>query len=117
MIDVIDISGNLMDEMARLNQSFGIGIINLKANPFESEILFKSNYKELDYTTIDKLCVVNKDFENFIRKTSEILDSPNKYLEATKKAFNEYCDDYFDTDGDFLIKQHCFDTNIPSEEN
>ena len=32
----LEISDNLKDEMERLNQSFGIGIIELKSNPYES---------------------------------------------------------------------------------
>jgi hypothetical protein len=49
--------------MARLNQSFGIGIIELNANhqskvpiPYFVTWIFK---------TIDKLCKMNKDFEKF----------------------------------------------------
>ncbi len=34
-----EISDNLYDEMYRLNQSFGIGIIELDANPYQSKIL------------------------------------------------------------------------------
>ena len=44
-----------MSEMERLSQSFGIGIIELSANPYESKILFTANFKELDFKTIDKL--------------------------------------------------------------
>lgn len=45
----------LLDEIKRLNQAFGIGIIRLSGNPFESEIVFPAKYKELDFITIDKL--------------------------------------------------------------
>ena len=61
-----EISDSLDEEMERLNQSFGIGIIKLKANPYESKILYQSKYKELDFKTLDKLCKINKDFETFI---------------------------------------------------
>ena len=36
-----DINSSLFDEMERLNQSFGIGIVELKANPYRSRICFK----------------------------------------------------------------------------
>jgi hypothetical protein len=55
--------------MERLNQSFGIGIIKLKPNPYESKILYQSKYKELDFKTLDKLCKINKYFEEFIEQT------------------------------------------------
>ena len=61
-----EISDSLDEEMERLNQSFGIGIINLKANPYESKMLYQSKYNELDFKTLDKLCKINNDFETFI---------------------------------------------------
>lgn len=112
-----EISSNLKEEMERLNQSFGIGIIQLKANPFESEILFPAKSKELDFKTIDKLCKVNDDFEKFISETNNILEAPDTYLESKKKEFEKFCDKYFTTDSQ--SEKHCKDKNIPigNEEN
>jgi hypothetical protein len=42
-----EISASLADEMAKLNQSFGIGIIELNANPYQSKILYQAKYREL----------------------------------------------------------------------
>jgi uncharacterized protein len=47
-----EISDSLNEEMERLNQSFGIGITALKANPYESKILFQPKYKDLDFKTL-----------------------------------------------------------------
>lgn len=109
-----DINSNLKDEMERLNQSFGIGIIELKANPYESEILFPSKYKELDFKTIDKLCEINKDFEKFIEQTETLLIATERYVKGTKKEFEEFCDEYFKTDSE--IEKYCKEKNIPTEE-
>lgn len=109
-----DINKNLMDEMERLNQSFGIGIIQLKANPYESDILFISRYKKLDFKTIDKLCIINKDFEKFMSQTESLLSANEKYVNAAKKEFEEFCDTYFETDSD--IEKYCKENNIPWEE-
>mgnify|MGYP000244466976 FL=1 len=109
-----DISKNLMDEMERLSQSFGIGIIELSANPYESKILFTADFKELDFKTIDKLCEINKDFEKFINQTETMLIAPDKYLKGTRKEFEEFCDTYFATDSD--IEKYCKEKNIPFEE-
>lgn len=59
---------DLKDEMRRLNNAFGIGIIKLDANNIEqSEILFSAKTKEyLDWDTIDRLTRENPDFEKFI---------------------------------------------------
>ncbi len=38
-----EISDNLIDEIERLNQSFGIGVIELNANPYKSKIYINQN--------------------------------------------------------------------------
>ena len=109
-----EISRNLMDEMERLNQSFGIGIIELSGNPYESKILFQPKYKELDFKTMDKLCEINPEFEKFIGQTETMLIAPEKYVKGTRKEFEEFCDDYFKADSE--IEKYCKAKNIPYEE-
>ena len=109
-----EISKNLMNEMERLNQSFGIGIIELNGNPYESKVLFQPTYKELDFKTIDKLCEINTEFEKFIGQTETMLIAPEKYVKGTKKEFESFCDDYFKTDSE--IEKYCKEKNIPLEE-
>ena len=106
-----EINSSLMDEMERLNQSFGIGIIELKANPYESKILFQSKYKELDFKTIDKLSKVNKDFERFIVFVEKILTANEKYIQASKKELIDFCDKYLTSDVE--IEEYCKKKNIP----
>jgi len=112
---VFDISQNLYDEMERLTESFGIGVIELKSNPYESEVLFQSKYKELDFKTIDKLCEINKAFEKFILKTETMLIATDRYIEASEKEFEEFCDEYFISDTQ--IEEYCKTYNIPFEES
>ncbi len=64
----IDINTNLYQEIERLNKAFGIGVIKLSANPFESQILFQSSYRDLDYQTIDKLCHINEKYKEFVEQ-------------------------------------------------
>ena len=108
-----EISSNLKEEMERLNQSFGIGIIHLKANPYESKVLFPAKYKELDFQTIDKLCEINRDFEKFIQHTESLLSATEKYIKGTRKEFAEFCDDYFIQDSE--IEKYCQEKHIPYE--
>ena len=58
----------LIDEVRRLNNAFGIGIIKLDAQNIEqSEILFSAKSKEfLDWETIDRLTDENTDFRAFL---------------------------------------------------
>ena len=76
-IDENDI--DLMEEIKRLNQSFGVGIIKLDYdNPEDSQILFsakKRNYLDID--TMHKLCY-NRQFQDFINDVNEILEAKDK---------------------------------------
>ena len=107
-----EISSNLKDEMERLNQSFGIGIIELQPNPYESEVLFPSRYRELDFQTIDKLCEINKSFEKFITQTETLLIATDGYIKASRKEFVEFCDDYLETDTE--IEKYCLENGLKS---
>jgi hypothetical protein len=63
----------LMDEIRRLNNAFGIGIIKLDAKNIEqSEILFSAKSSDfLDWETIDRLTEENSDFKSFIEDLME----------------------------------------------
>ena len=110
----LEISDSLKDEMERLNQSFGIGIIELKSNPYESKILFQSKFKELDFKTIDKLCRVNQKYENFIELTEKALAVEERYYKSIEKELDEFCDSYFENDSE--IETYCNQVNIPIDE-
>lgn len=110
-----EISKNLDEEIERLSQSFGIGVIELKSNPYESKILYPSKLRELDYKTIDKLCLINPNFEKFIEQVEKLLTANERYVKATEKELDELCDDYFNNDSE--IKKYCIDKRIPIEED
>ena len=107
-------SDSLTEEMYRLNQSFGIGIIKLNANPYESRILHSAKYRELDFKTIDKLCRINKDFEKFIEQIEKLLIAEDRYYKATEKELSEFCDKCFENDDE--IERYCKENNIPIDE-
>ena len=56
------------EELTRLSQSFGIGIIRLDlAEPLNSEVLLPARSREeIDWETINRIAEVNEDFTNFI---------------------------------------------------
>jgi uncharacterized protein len=109
-----EFSDSLSDEMARLNQSFGIGIIKLNANPYQSKILFPAIYRELDFKTIDKLCKMNAEFNKFIEQTEKLMTASEKYVTGAEKELDEFCDDYFANDTE--INDYCKERNIPIDE-
>lgn len=108
-----EFSSDLYDEMERLNQSFGIGIIELNANPFLSKILYTAKYRSLDFNTIDKLCNINPDFEQFIEQIDKLMTAGNRYYSACEKELEELCDMYLTTDSE--IEAYCKNTGIPYE--
>jgi hypothetical protein len=109
-----DFSSSLMDEMARLNQSFGIGLIQLRSNPFQSRILFQPRYRDLDFSTMDKLCRMNKDFEKFIEQIEGFLSASDRYREASKRSLQDICDKNFDNEKE--AEAYCQSRNIRDED-
>lgn len=108
-----EISNSLQEEMGRLNQSFGIGIIELNSNPFRSKVLFPAKYKELDFKTIDKLCNMNSDFEKFVENIENLITTEKRNYELVKEALTKFCDKFLETDTEF--NNYCNEKNIPLE--
>lgn len=106
-----DINPELMDEMERLNQAFGIGIIQLTPLPEKTKVLFAAKQKTLDYRTIDKLCNINRDFEEFITSITNIITATERYLHTTKEAFGRFCDEKFASEEQTLA--YCNEHHIP----
>jgi uncharacterized protein len=109
-----EFSDSLAEEMERLNQSFGIGVIELNANPYQSKILFPAKQRDLDFKTIDKLCKMNKEFEKFIEQTEKLMTASEKYISGAEKELDEFCDHYFANDTE--VENYCKDKHIPTEE-
>lgn len=110
-----EFSDSLNDEMERLNQSFGIGIIELNSNAYKSKVLYPATYRDLDFKTIDKLCKINKEFEQFIEQTDRLLTAQERYYKSTEKELDEYCDTYFGSDSE--MEGYCQEKNIPNGES
>jgi hypothetical protein len=108
-----EISDSLTEEMERLSTSFGIGIIELNANPYKSKVLFTPTYRDLDFKTIDKLCKINREFEKFIEQTEKLMTASERYYHATEKELDEFSDSYFNNDTE--IEEYCKEKHIPIE--
>lgn len=105
-----DINTNLYQEMERLNNAFGIGIIKLQPNPFESQILFHAKHRALDYQTIDKLCHINEKYKEFIEQIEKILNADDRYLDSSLEELGRKCDAHFEKDEE--IYNYCQSKNI-----
>ena len=104
-----EINEDLSDEMERLNNAFGIGIIHMQAS--ESRILYPARKKQLDYSTIEKLNNLNKDFNEFIAKLSKVINATKEYTTDVKSSFIKICDNIFKSDEEF--EDYCKSHNIP----
>lgn len=62
-----DINDEILSELRRLNQIFGIGVIKLESDVLSSKILLSSRQKELDIQTLDMLLDKNPNFKHFIQ--------------------------------------------------
>ncbi|MCI8621480.1 MAG: HrgA protein [Clostridia bacterium] len=86
----MDETDEFIDEIRRLNNAFGIGVIKLNAiNIAESEILFPARFNNtLDWDTIDRLSEDNIDFKNF----SENISDSNK-INKVGRDYDKILDD------------------------
>jgi len=69
----IDEDPTFKDEIRRLNNAFGIGIIKLNPESvYESEIMFPSKInQEIDWDTVNRLSNENSDFSDFLKLITE----------------------------------------------
>lgn len=69
----IDSDPTFKDEIRRLNNAFGIGIIQLNSeNVYESEIIFPSRVnQEIDWDTVNRLSNENPNFSDFLKLITE----------------------------------------------
>lgn len=106
-----EIDDSLMEEIARLNAAFGIGVILLQAKSSDVKILCQAKPKDLDYDTIDKLCHLNSDFKSFIEGLTNVMNAPKSYAGVTLSSFIGNCDEIFKNDQE--LEDYCSKNCIP----
>ncbi len=104
-----EIKDKVLDELRRLNQSFGIGVIKLESEISNSKILLPAKEKEIDIPTLNMLIEQSpKDFKPFMANI-------NKQIEA---GFDKQIDmnDFFkELLGDEAMQKHIKDKGIKAE--
>jgi hypothetical protein len=85
----IDPDDEFMDEIKRLSNSFGIGLLKLDVNfPDSSEIIYPARQKEIiDIETMNKISQVNPDFKEFLKRIKIDLNSKEIRKEKYDKVF------------------------------
>ncbi|GAA7063444.1 COG2958 family protein [Helicobacter pylori] len=80
-------NSTLMDLLKRLHASFGIGVIDLRADEDKSAILLNAKYKEkIDYTVALELSEKNEKFSGFLKS---VVDYDPKNQNRYKGEFDE----------------------------
>ncbi len=90
---VKNIDEDVLDELRRLNQSFGIGVIKLESEISKSEILFSAREREIDIPTLNMLVEQSpKDFKPFMidinTQIEKGLDTPIE-MNGFDEVFND----------------------------
>lgn len=82
---------DFLSELSRLSSSFGVGVIQLDIeDPNSSTVMFPAQTREnLDWETINKLTVMNKDFLQFVKRVRIDLKSNEIRKEKYDKILEE----------------------------
>ncbi len=105
---VKNIKENVLDELRRLNQSFGIGVIKLESEISNSKILLPAKEREIDIPTLNMLIEQSpEDFKPFMEKINKQIE---KGLDTAieMKGFDKVLDDE-------AMQKHIKDRGIKAE--
>ena len=86
---LIDEDKEFKQELKRLSNAFGIGVIRLDINdPDSSEVIFQARYKsDIDWETVNKLAEENPDFKEFILRVRKDFSGNEIWKEQYDKLF------------------------------
>ncbi len=91
---VKNIKEDVLDELRRLNQSFGIGVIKLESEISNSKILLPAKEREIDIPTLNMLIEQSpKDFKPFIEKINKQIEKGLDTAVDMENFFDEVLDD------------------------
>ncbi|WQW36454.1 hypothetical protein KVK38_06545 [Helicobacter pylori] len=91
---VKNIEEDVLDELRRLNQSFGIGVIKLESEISNSKILLPAKERKIDIPTLNMLIEQSpKDFEPFMKKINKQIEKGLDTAVDMGEFFDEALDD------------------------
>ncbi|TXJ45281.1 HrgA protein [Brachyspira aalborgi] len=88
-----DIDENVIEELKRLNASFGIGVIQLDIKELKPKVILPSSQRELDIETLNMLVNDSPDFNIFIEDINNIIKAKSSNLvNQIKDSFDKVFD-------------------------
>ncbi len=110
---VKNIKENILDELRRLNQSFGIGVIKLESEISNSKILLPAKEREIDIPTLNMLIEQSpKDFKPFMERINKQIE---KGLDTAVDMENFFDEALGDEAMQKHIEKHIEDKGIKAE--
>ncbi len=107
---VKNIKEDVLDELRRLNQSFGIGVIKLESEISNSKILLPAKEREIDIPTLNMLVKQSpKDFKPFIEKINKQIEKGLDTAVDMENFFDEVL-------GDEAMQKHIKDKDIKNDK-
>lgn len=86
------IDKEVLNDLRRLNASFGIGVIQIKLDTFgvsDTEVVLPAMQRNLDIETLDMLVFDNPNFKEFVQDINETIRAKQQRLAYTKAKFDE----------------------------
>ncbi|MFP6078811.1 HTH domain-containing protein [Helicobacter pylori] len=107
---VKNIKEDVLDELRRLNQSFGIGVIKLESEISNSKILLPAKEREIDIPTLNMLVKQSpKDFKPFIEKINKQIEKGLDTAVDMENFFDEVL-------GDEAMQKYIKDKDIKDKD-
>lgn len=108
VVEKISLDQAMLDELQRLNNAFGIGVIQLytKDKVFDTEVLLPSRVKNnIDIETLDHLAIKNPDIQKVIKAVNEIVEikKTQKDISNQQLYIDAQIEQYFDKVEDSLV--------------
>ncbi|GAA9387583.1 hypothetical protein HpHA273_01170 [Helicobacter pylori] len=111
---VKNIKENVLDELRRLNQSFGIGVIKLESEISNSKILLPAREREIDIPTLNMLVEQSpKDFKPFMANINKQIE---KGLDTAVDMENFFDEVLGDEAMQKHIQKHIKDKDIKNDK-
>ena len=87
------IDKEVLGELKRLNASFGIGVIQLKNEILDSEVVLPAMQRNLDIETLNMLVEENPNFKDFINDINRHITAKAQNLGEIKDKFDKVIED------------------------
>jgi hypothetical protein len=106
---VFDIDEEVIDELKRLNASFGIGVIQLDIEELKPKVILPSSQRDIDIETLNMLVKDSPDFRDFI-------EDINRHIKAKSQNLGKITDKFDEVYNSEKLEKYIKEKHISKEE-